>query len=108
MVPIVTIHKLSTSVCLLQLSGRQLQRALWRSTRNVSSRPPCLFICSIGALIEHVQHADEHACLKLFWFATDVDEQSKKEIKDILLAYDRTLLVADPRRCEPKKCASTE
>lgn len=35
----------------------------------------------------------------------DVDEQSKKEIKDILLAYDRTLLVADPRRCEPKKCA---
>lgn len=32
-----------------------------------------------------------------------VDEASKKEIKDILLAYDRTLLVADPRRCEPKK-----
>eukprot|EP00048_Salpingoeca_helianthica_P014315 m.221099 g.221099 ORF g.221099 m.221099 type:complete len:159 (-) comp15717_c0_seq1:79-555(-) len=32
-----------------------------------------------------------------------VDEVSKKEIKDILLAYDRTLLVADPRRCEPKK-----
>lgn len=34
----------------------------------------------------------------------DVDEQAKKEIKDILLGYDRTLLVADPRRCEPKKC----
>ena len=32
-----------------------------------------------------------------------VDEKSKKEIKDILVAYDRTLLVADPRRCEPKK-----
>ena len=32
-----------------------------------------------------------------------VDEASKKEIKDILLTYDRTLLVADPRRCEPKK-----
>ncbi|KAG6425058.1 hypothetical protein SASPL_115481 [Salvia splendens] len=32
-----------------------------------------------------------------------VDEQSKKEIKDILGRYDRTLLVADPRRCEPKK-----
>jgi len=32
-----------------------------------------------------------------------VDEQSKKEIKDLLLSYDRTLLVADPRRCEPKK-----
>lgn len=34
---------------------------------------------------------------------TDVDEQSKNEIKNILLSYDRTLLVADPRRCEPKK-----
>mmetsp|Transcript_22819 Transcript_22819/g.26839 ORF Transcript_22819/g.26839 Transcript_22819/m.26839 type:complete len:144 (-) Transcript_22819:206-637(-) len=32
-----------------------------------------------------------------------VDEASKKEIKDILMAYDRTLLVADPRRCEAKK-----
>jgi len=32
-----------------------------------------------------------------------VDEASKKEIKDILVQYDRTLLVGDPRRCEPKK-----
>merc|ERR1712141_729548 len=32
-----------------------------------------------------------------------VDEASKKEIKDLLTAYDRSLLVADPRRCEPKK-----
>ena len=35
--------------------------------------------------------------------AADVDETSKKEIKDILLQYDRTLLVADPRHCEAKK-----
>ena len=35
-----------------------------------------------------------------------MDEQSKKEIKDLLLSYDRTLLVADPRRCEPKKCVA--
>lgn len=34
---------------------------------------------------------------------TDVDEASKKEIKDLLIRYDRTLLVADPRRKEPKK-----
>jgi len=33
----------------------------------------------------------------------DVDEVTKKEIKDLLLSYDRSLLVADPRRCEPKK-----
>lgn len=32
-----------------------------------------------------------------------VDEASRKELKDILTQYDRTLLVADPRRCEPKK-----
>ena len=32
-----------------------------------------------------------------------VDEQSKKDVKDILIRYDRTLLVADPMRCEPKK-----
>ena len=34
---------------------------------------------------------------------TDVDEAQKKEIKEILVSYDRSLLVADPRRCEPKK-----
>ena len=33
----------------------------------------------------------------------DVDEAQKKEIKEILVSYDRSLLVADPRRCEPKK-----
>ncbi|KAI8621612.1 component of cytosolic 80S ribosome and 40S small subunit [Chytriomyces sp. MP71] len=32
-----------------------------------------------------------------------VDEASKREIKNALTNYDRTLLVADPRRCEPKK-----
>lgn len=32
-----------------------------------------------------------------------VDETTKREIRDQLVAYDRTLLVADPRRCEPKK-----
>jgi len=32
-----------------------------------------------------------------------VDEASKNEIKQRLLKYDRTLLVADPRRREPKK-----
>ena len=36
-------------------------------------------------------------------YFSDVDEQSKKAIKDILVQFDRTLLVADPRRCEAKK-----
>ena len=37
------------------------------------------------------------------WYQKYVDEAAKKEIKDVLLTYDRSLLVADPRRCEPKK-----
>ncbi|KAK1442057.1 small ribosomal subunit uS5 domain containing protein [Babesia gibsoni] len=32
-----------------------------------------------------------------------VDEASKKKIVDELVSYDRSLLIADPRRCEPKK-----
>mmetsp|Transcript_50815 Transcript_50815/g.75310 ORF Transcript_50815/g.75310 Transcript_50815/m.75310 type:complete len:144 (-) Transcript_50815:46-477(-) len=32
-----------------------------------------------------------------------VDEQAKRELKEALLTYDRSLLVSDPRRCEPKK-----
>lgn len=31
------------------------------------------------------------------------DETTKREMKELLLQYDKTLLVADPRRCEPKK-----
>merc|ERR1712166_79868 len=37
------------------------------------------------------------------WYQKYVDEASKKEIKEILLGYDRQLLVAAPRRVEPKK-----
>ena len=36
-----------------------------------------------------------------------VDEQSKRQIKELLLQYDRTMLVADPRRCETKKFGGT-
>ena len=37
------------------------------------------------------------------YFQKFVDETQKREIKDLLLQYDRTLLVADPRRCEARK-----
>ena len=33
----------------------------------------------------------------------DVDESTKKDIKDTFMAYDRTLLAADPRHRESKK-----
>eukprot|EP00382_Lankesteria_abbotti_P005837 CAMPEP_0113847420 /NCGR_PEP_ID=MMETSP0372-20130328/1863_1 /TAXON_ID=340204 /ORGANISM="Lankesteria abbotti" /LENGTH=151 /DNA_ID=CAMNT_0000816693 /DNA_START=52 /DNA_END=507 /DNA_ORIENTATION=+ /assembly_acc=CAM_ASM_000359 len=31
------------------------------------------------------------------------DEATKKMIRDIFVSYDRSLVVSDPRRCEPKK-----
>ena len=34
-----------------------------------------------------------------------VDEDAKRHIKDVLLQYDRGMLVSDPRRPEPKKVA---
>merc|ERR1711934_410466 len=37
------------------------------------------------------------------WTQKYIDEASKVLLRETLVAYDRTLLVADPRRCEPKK-----
>lgn len=31
------------------------------------------------------------------------DEVTKREYKELLIAYDKGLLVSDSRRCEPKK-----
>lgn len=37
------------------------------------------------------------------FYAKNEDAASALELKKTYIAYDRTLLVADPRRCEPKK-----
>merc|ERR1719230_1532738 len=37
------------------------------------------------------------------FYQKHLEEFTKREIKEILMEYDRKLLVADPRRCEPKK-----
>ncbi|KAK3906767.1 ribosomal protein S5 domain 2-type protein [Staphylotrichum tortipilum] len=37
------------------------------------------------------------------YYAKYIDEHSKNLLKTILIQFDRSLLVADPRRCEPKK-----
>ena len=37
------------------------------------------------------------------YYAKYVDESAKNELRKTLIEYDRTLLVSDPRRCEPKK-----
>ena len=31
------------------------------------------------------------------------DEQSKRELKELFVQYDKGLVVSDSRRCEPKK-----
>ena len=68
--------------------------------------PPLLLCCPVCQAVfsEHVLLLCQQTCTQTQTvLAADVDEQSKKEIKDILMVHDRTLLVADPRRCEPKK-----
>ncbi|KXX80523.1 hypothetical protein MMYC01_202604 [Madurella mycetomatis] len=37
------------------------------------------------------------------YYAKYIDEHSKNLLKSALIQFDRSLLVADPRRCEPKK-----
>lgn len=59
--------------------------------------------CALTARCPSPPRRGSRADCGLWFLRADVDEASKKEIKDILLAYDRTLLVADPRRCESKK-----
>jgi hypothetical protein len=41
--------------------------------------------------------------LTFSFYAKNEDAASALELKKILIAYDRSLLVADPRRMEPKK-----
>ena len=114
-------NKLTAFSWCLQPSGRRLLRGSWRFIRSVSMPPcssaslsaglqilaaalaavlPCPPSCFFGVCAVALP-ADMH--LNTSVLAADVDEQSKKEIKDILMVHDRTLLVADPRRCEPKK-----
>lgn len=40
---------------------------------------------------------------QIAYYQKYIDEHSKNQLKQALVAYDRTLLVADNRRCEPKK-----
>ena len=57
-----------------------------------------------GGLVSQI-YAIRQAIAKAIvaYFQKYVDEAHKKEIKDILTSYDRSLIVSDPRRTEPKK-----
>ncbi|MCJ1444709.1 MAG: 40S ribosomal protein S16 [Stictis urceolatum] len=54
---------------------------------------------------EHFKGVDIRAIAKAIvsYHQRFVDENIKNQLKQALVAYDRTLLVADNRRCEPKK-----
>ena len=66
---------------------------------------PANAACNISPLRFSLPLAIRQAISKslVAYYQKYVDEASKKEIKDILIGYDRSLLVADPRRNEPKK-----
>lgn len=69
----------------------RLQRvATYRASLLTRQRTRCLFAQAIAKSL-------------VAYYQKFVDEASKKEIRDKLVSFDRTLLVADPRRCEPKK-----
>ena len=57
-----------------------------------------------GGLVSQI-YAIRQAIAKAIvaYYQKFVDEAHKKEIKDILTSYDRSLIVSDPRRTEPKK-----
>ena len=80
-------------------------RALW-SPPTRSPRPPLRLAAAPLATPTRVplpRASQAIAKSVVAYYQKYVDEASKREIKDILVTYDRTLLVADPRRCEPKK-----
>lgn len=64
----------------------------------------CVCLCAGGGYVSQI-YAIRQAIAKslVAYYQKYVDEASKQEIRDVLLQYDRSLLVADPRRCEPKK-----
>ncbi|KAK0933374.1 40S ribosomal protein S16 [Friedmanniomyces endolithicus] len=55
-----------------------------------------------ATLLDDTAIPNPHA-LQIAYYQKYIDEHSKNQLKQALVAYDRTLLVADNRRCEPKK-----
>merc|ERR1712080_588860 len=95
-------------VALWSLSSLRLSASSCRSPSCSLARTglPILtsgFVSRVAATLARCMPSDR-LCPSLWLLTTQyVDEQSKQEIKDILVQFDRSLLVADPRRNEPKK-----
>ena len=85
---------------LVKLNGTPLDQIGCETLRS-KLMEPLLLIGGQVAQIYAIRQAVSKAIVA--YYQKYVDEQSKDEVKKILLGYDRTLLVADPRRMEPKK-----
>ena len=51
----------------------------------------------------HVITIIDRPLAHLPYYAKYYDAASALELRQLFISYDRTLLIADPRRCEPKK-----
>lgn len=87
-------------------SVRLSRRALLRESllpslqvRRTTQRVGILFF----VVLEQSTPASTHADRLHSFYAKNEDAASALELKKTLIAYDRSLLVADPRRMEPKK-----
>lgn len=63
----------------------------------------CIMVWLVCAIILNLAIRQALAKALIAFYQKNVDEQSKKELKNQFVSYDRSLLVADPRRHEPKK-----
>lgn len=104
-------HRTDVPLCVFssQQSASPSPRPWWPITRNVSEWALPTEWSGGDKLRTNWHFSPENRRIRPWLskssplLSPDVDEASKKEIKDILIQYDRTLLVADPRRCESKK-----
>lgn len=81
-----------------------------RSMPSVKPLPRASYVFPIRSLDLHEQSSQTRGRIHILtptpqiaYYQKYVDEHSKNQLKQALVAYDRTLLVADNRRCEPKK-----
>ena len=84
------------------MERRWARRATSELLRRLLSHRPCsLILLPAVFFFSAIRQAIAKGIVA--FYQKYVNESEKKEVKDILLSYDRTLLVADPRRREPKK-----
>merc|ERR1712029_356717 len=92
------LNKLNPNLCNLSFKNHF---CFW--ARIVSQKLTSGSVLRVEDVLHKSTLSDKPCPRLLSYYQKFVDEQSKKAIKDLLVQHDRTLLVADPRRCESKK-----